>query len=162
GRNNMRRLVAISNKISKTILALVALTVALTSLHMAASARIKRLERMPEELVSTVPQPQPLSAEVAAEQQMSKLAAQEPKKSGASVHKRQIVISIPDRKLAVMESGQVLKTYPIAVGTRGTPSPDGDFVIINRAKDPTCRHGDLEIGPGKDNPLGTRWLGLSE
>ena len=60
-----------------------------------------------------------------------------------------------------MEDGQVLKTYPIAVGTRRTPSPDGDFVIVNHAKDPTYRHGDTEIAPGNDNPLGSRWMGLS-
>src|SRR4029077_13298342 len=29
------------------------------------------------------------------------------------------------------------------------------------AKDPTYRHGDLEVAPGKDNPLGSRWMGLS-
>ena len=54
-----------------------------------------------------------------------------------------------------------MKTYPIAVGARGTPSPDGDFVIINHAKDPIYRDGEMEIPPGKDNPLGTRWMGLS-
>ena len=34
-------------------------------------------------------------------------------------------------------------------------------MIINHAKDPVYRHGDKEIAPGKDNPLGTRWMGLS-
>jgi hypothetical protein len=34
-------------------------------------------------------------------------------------------------------------------------------VIINHAKDPIYRGGDMEIPPGKDNPLGTRWMGLS-
>ena len=47
------------------------------------------------------------------------------------------------------------------MGARGTPSPDGDFVIINHARDPIYRGGDMEIPPGKDNPLGTRWMGLS-
>jgi hypothetical protein len=71
------------------------------------------------------------------------------------------VISIPDRRLAVIDNGLVMKTYPIAVGARSTPSPDGDFVIINRAKDPTYRHGETEVAPGKDNPLGSRWMGLN-
>src|SRR6202042_2788768 len=70
---------------------------------------------------------------------------------------RQIVISIADRQLAVLDNGRLLKIYPIAVGAHSTPSPDGDFVIINHAKDPTYRHADMEIGPGKDNPLGSRW-----
>src|SRR5262249_55267219 len=79
----------------------------------------------------------------------------------AVAHKRQIVISIADRKLAILEDGRLVKTYPIAVGTHDTPSPDGDFVIINHAKDPVYRHADKEIAPGKDNPLGSRWMGLS-
>jgi lipoprotein-anchoring transpeptidase ErfK/SrfK len=76
-------------------------------------------------------------------------------------HTRQIIISIADRKLALLEDGQALKTYPIAVGARGTPSPEGDFVIINHAQDPVYRHGGREVAPGKDNPLGSRWMGLS-
>src|SRR5882762_3827091 len=70
--------------------------------------------------------------EVVAEQQIAQLAAQKTsKKPAQNPHPRQIVVSIADRKLAVMEAGQVLKIYPIAVGARTTPSPEGDFVIIN-------------------------------
>lgn len=76
-------------------------------------------------------------------------------------HKREIVISIPDRRLALLEDGRPVKFYRIAVGTRRTPSPEGDFQIINHAKDPTYRHNGKEIAPGKDNPLGDRWMGLS-
>jgi lipoprotein-anchoring transpeptidase ErfK/SrfK len=98
----------------------------------------------------------------------------EPQQSNASVanaaatssttavaHKHLIVISITDRKLALLEDGHLVKTYPIAVGAQDTPSPDGDFMIINHAVDPVYRHGDKEIAPGKDNPLGSRWMGLS-
>jgi lipoprotein-anchoring transpeptidase ErfK/SrfK len=100
--------------------------------------------------------------EVAAEQQAAKLPAQKPpKKSAKDSHTRQIIISIPDRRLALLEDGQLLKVYPVAVGRRETPSPDGDFTIINHAVDPTYRHEGKEVAPGKDNPLGTRWMGLS-
>ncbi len=101
------------------------------------------------------------AAEVAAEKLASQLPAQKPaaKKDG---HARQIVISIADRKLALIEDGRTLKTYAIAVGARYTPSPDGDFTVINHAKNPTYRHKGKEILPGKDNPLGTRWIGLSQ
>ena len=100
------------------------------------------------------------SDEVVAERQASQLPAQKPAvKSGG--HTRQIVISIPDRRLALLEDGQIVKIYPIAVGARGTPSPEGDFQVINHAKNPTYRHNGKEIAPGKDNPLGSRWMGLS-
>jgi hypothetical protein len=76
-------------------------------------------------------------------------------------HTRQIIISIADRRLALLEDGKLIKTYPIAVGTHSTPSPDGEFTIINHAVDPVYRHKGKEIEPGKNNPLGNRWMGLS-
>jgi lipoprotein-anchoring transpeptidase ErfK/SrfK len=100
--------------------------------------------------------------EVAAEQQAAKLPAQKPpKKSAKDSHTRQIIISIPDRRLALLEDGQLLKVYTVAVGRHETPSPDGEFTIINHAVDPIYRHEGKEVAPGKSNPLGTRWMGLS-
>jgi L,D-transpeptidase ErfK/SrfK len=182
----MRRLVVISGK-SKIIATFAATVFALTSIHLAAKAHIAKLQREQQQLErSALQQPLALTqdSQVAASQPAVQLPANPatadqkltaPKvppiqstaapaaidHSSSPVPKRQIIISIADRQLAVIEQGQVLKTYPIAVGARGTPSPDGDFVIINHAKDPTYRHGDKEIAPGKDNPLGTRWMGLS-
>ncbi len=104
--------------------------------------------------------PRPQNAEVAAERQAARIPAQIPA-SANDGHKRQIVISIPDRRLALVEDGKLVKSYPIAVGARVSPSPDGEFAVINHAKNPTYRHGGKEILPGKDNPLGTRWIGLS-
>jgi lipoprotein-anchoring transpeptidase ErfK/SrfK len=75
--------------------------------------------------------------------------------------KRQVLISLPDRKLAVLQNGQVLKIYPIAVGATDSPSPSGEFHIINRVTHPTYYHKGTVIGPGPANPLGTRWMGLS-
>lgn len=73
-----------------------------------------------------------------------------------------LVISIPDRKLAVMEEGQVLKVYPVAVGAAVTPSPTGKLKIINKVIGPTYYHQGKVIAPGKSNPLGDRWMGLSQ
>jgi lipoprotein-anchoring transpeptidase ErfK/SrfK len=74
---------------------------------------------------------------------------------------RRIVVSIPDRKLALIEDGRVVKVYPVAVGKKVSASPTGDFKIINRVKNPTYYHSGTIIPPGKDNPVGTRWIGLS-
>ncbi len=74
---------------------------------------------------------------------------------------RQILVSIPDRKLAVLENGRVLKIFPVAVGAAESPSPTGEFRIINRLTNPTYYHPGTVIGPGPDNPLGARWLGLN-
>src|SRR5580765_7953431 len=75
---------------------------------------------------------------------------------------RRIIVSIADRKLAVIEDGRVLKIYPTAVGADATPSPTGVFKIATRVKDPTWYgpHGQV-VAPGKSNPLGDRWMGLT-
>jgi lipoprotein-anchoring transpeptidase ErfK/SrfK len=75
---------------------------------------------------------------------------------------RQIVVSIPDRKLAIVENGTVVKIYPVAVGAENSPSPTGSFTIVNRLTDPTYYHKGTVIGPGADNPLGNRWIGLNQ
>ncbi len=75
---------------------------------------------------------------------------------------RQIMVSIPDRKLALIEDGRVLKIYPVAVGAEVSPSPNGEFKVINRLKNPTYYHKGKVVGPGTDNPLGNRWIGLDE
>jgi lipoprotein-anchoring transpeptidase ErfK/SrfK len=192
----MRRLVVVSNKVvsnkkSKAIAAAVATVLSLTSIHLAAAARIATLKRQQEQLEQasvrvartllsqTLPsqsprpfasksQPEPQSSATAGAQIESATLSQQQREASAlappipvTTRSRQIVISIADRQLAVLDNGQLLKIYPIAVGAHSTPSPDGDFVIINHAKDPTYRHADMEIGPGKDNPLGSRWMGLS-
>ncbi len=173
----MRRLVAIPVK-SSVVMALLSVG----ALYVAADVRQSILRRYQNNSISTQqPAASPAATmqsakltsqasasqtqndEVAAEQQIAQIAAQKPaNKPAQNRHPRQIVVSIADRKLAVMEAGQVLKIYPIAVGARTTPSPEGDFVIINHAKDPAYSHNGKVIEPGKNNPLGSRWMGLSQ
>ncbi len=76
--------------------------------------------------------------------------------------RRRIILSITDRKLALVEDGRVVKMYPTAVGAARTPSPTGVFKIVSRVPNPTWYSPDHKIvPPGKANPLGTRWMGLS-
>jgi len=74
---------------------------------------------------------------------------------------RRIVVSIPDRKLAVLEDDRVVKVYATAVGAPVSPSPGGSYTIATRLTDPTWYTKGRVVPPGKANPLGTRWLGLS-
>ncbi len=50
--------------------------------------------------------------------------------------KRVIIVSLEDRKLAVVEDGQVKKVYIVAVGKPSSPSPVGTFTIQRRVKNP--------------------------
>ena len=74
---------------------------------------------------------------------------------------RRIVVSLPDRKLAVIEDDKVIHIFSTAVGAPDSPSPTGSFTIVNSLEDPTWYYKGKEVAPGPANPLGTRWLGLS-
>lgn len=75
---------------------------------------------------------------------------------------RRLVISIPDRKIAFIEDGHVTRVYPVAVGKPSTPSPAGTFQIVSRIPHPTWYGPGQVVAPGPANPLGTRWIGLSQ
>jgi lipoprotein-anchoring transpeptidase ErfK/SrfK len=75
--------------------------------------------------------------------------------------KRVIVVSLEDRKLALVEDGQVKKIYTVAVGKPSTPSPAGTFTIARRVKNPAYSHNGKLVPAGAGNPVGTRWMGLS-
>lgn len=74
---------------------------------------------------------------------------------------RRIVVSIPDRMVALVEDGRVVKTYPAAVGAPATPTPAGTFEVVHRIPHPTWYTRSRVVPPGKANPLGTRWIGIS-
>jgi lipoprotein-anchoring transpeptidase ErfK/SrfK len=74
---------------------------------------------------------------------------------------RVVLVSIPDRQLAVLENGVVLRTFPVSVGAAVSPSPVGEFQIINHVAHPSYSHNGKVMPPGPSNPLGPRWMGLS-
>jgi lipoprotein-anchoring transpeptidase ErfK/SrfK len=87
-------------------------------------------------------------------------AAQEPYHETGPPQRR-IVVSIPERKLAVIEDGRVLKIYDTAVGAAKSPTPTGEFTITIRLQHPTWYAQGKVTPPGRTNPLGTRWIGIS-
>ena len=75
---------------------------------------------------------------------------------------RVVLVSIADRKLAVIEAGNVIARFSVAVGAAASPSPTGTFQIVSRVSNPTYYHPGAVIPSGRDNPVGTRWVGLSQ
>lgn len=75
---------------------------------------------------------------------------------------RRVVVSVPDRKLAILEGGKVIRTFQVAVGAAVSPSPTGQFHIVSRLANPTYYHPGVVIPPGSDNPVGPRWVGLNQ
>jgi len=74
--------------------------------------------------------------------------------------KRRVVVSLAERTLSLIQNGEVVRVYPVAVGAPHSPTPVGTFTITNRITNPTYYRPGKVIGPGPSNPLGTRWLGL--
>lgn len=60
-----------------------------------------------------------------------------------------ISVSLRNRKLNLIKSGRLAKTYPIGIGKMLTQTPVGEYVIVNR-----------EPNPG--GPYGVMWLSLSK
>jgi lipoprotein-anchoring transpeptidase ErfK/SrfK len=90
------------------------------------------------------------------------LAAQTAKADQSSRTPRTVLVSIPDRKLAVLENGIVVADFAVSVGADESPSPTGEFKIVSRVAHPTYYHAGSVIPPGKGNPVGTRWVGLNQ
>lgn len=89
-------------------------------------------------------------------------AAQEPAPAELEqqvVHRA--VINVPSMALELFENDELVKSYPIAVGKRSTPTPRGTFQIVTKVKNPTWYGpGGEVVKAGRNNPVGTRWMGL--
>lgn len=85
-------------------------------------------------------------------------SAASPQVEAAVAHK--IVVSIPERRLAIVERGRVKKLYRVAVGAQESPSPTGTFRIVNKVARPGYWHKGTVVAPGSGNPVGSRWIGL--
>ena len=89
-------------------------------------------------------------------------AAQDVPPASQPVPRRLVLVSLADRQLAVIDGGNEIARFAVAVGAADSPSPTGQFRIVNRVSNPTYYHPGSVIPRGKDNPVGTRWVGLSQ
>jgi lipoprotein-anchoring transpeptidase ErfK/SrfK len=74
----------------------------------------------------------------------------------------QVIVNLGDRRVYVYQFGQVIASYPIAVGKKGWETPTGDFHVMHMEQHPVWRHpitGKV-FEPGSDSPLGDRWIGF--
>jgi L,D-transpeptidase ErfK/SrfK len=83
-----------------------------------------------------------------------------------------IIINIPQRMLFYFRSGEVVAAYPVGLGRRGWPTPQGDFQVLEKEKNKTwivpasiqkemLANGKpvrQRVPPGPDNPLGQHWI----
>src|SRR5437763_570236 len=76
--------------------------------------------------------------------------------------RRSVVVSIPDRELAVIENGKVIRTFRVAVGAPVSPSPTGEVRVVNRVPNPTYYHAGGVMPAGAANAIGPRWIGRDQ
>jgi L,D-transpeptidase ErfK/SrfK len=71
-----------------------------------------------------------------------------------------VVINLPSRTLQLYYGNTVSKEYSVAIGKPSTPTPLGNFYIIDKERNPTWipPGRDYVVVSGPDNPLGYRWM----
>ncbi len=80
-----------------------------------------------------------------------------------------IVIRRGENRLILYRGAKLVRTFPVATGQAAYPTPLGSFHIVVMWKNPTWypptqdawAKGLKPVPPGPNNPLGTRWMGLS-
>ena len=80
-----------------------------------------------------------------------------------------ILINLAELRLYYFDNKNgTIVTFPIAIGDRQYPSPEGEFKISAKIRRPTwtvppslrSKHKVWTVPPGEENPLGEYWLGL--
>lgn len=74
----------------------------------------------------------------------------------------EVVVRLNERKVDVYHKGEVVKKYLIAIGQTDWETPTGTFNVTQKQEYPTWQHpitGEI-VKAGKDNPLGSRWIGF--
>jgi len=86
-----------------------------------------------------------------------------------------LLLNLPGHMIYLFANGNLVKRYPVAIGRPDWPTPQGNFVVLGKIKNPTWtvpqtiqeemqKEGRLaveKVPPGPDNPLGKYWLPLS-
>lgn len=82
-----------------------------------------------------------------------------------------LVVNLPERILYLFRHGKYVRYYPVSIGDEAAEkgrfrTPTGEFRIIEKVENPTWyppawAKDRTPVGPGPNNPLGERWIGLS-
>jgi hypothetical protein len=77
---------------------------------------------------------------------------------------RQLVLHRSRRQLLLIEGGQLLGRWPVAVGMPGWETPSGQFRVLDKVIEPSWAHpetGAVTPSGSDTNPLGSRWIGFA-
>ncbi|WP_218082386.1 L,D-transpeptidase [Anthocerotibacter panamensis] len=103
---------------------------------------------------------------LAAREILSSPAEQEAFRLQQQLHRIQLVLDLNLRQLTVWRGdGTLLRTYPVAIGRLGWPTPKGEFQILKKISAPSWEHifTREQFPPGvQGNPLGPYYLGFKQ
>jgi lipoprotein-anchoring transpeptidase ErfK/SrfK len=73
-----------------------------------------------------------------------------------------LVLNLKEKHVYVYKGDKVLTKYPVAIGKKGWETPVGEWQVMEKVVNPgwtSFKDGSV-IKPGKNNPLGERWIGF--
>ena len=74
-----------------------------------------------------------------------------------------ITVNLPSRTIELFAGNTLVKEYPVAIGKPETPTPLGNYTIVDKEVNPAWYPPDQKgkiVPSGPENPLGYRWLGI--
>ena len=86
-----------------------------------------------------------------------------PPRTAVLTSNREILLEVGKRTISLVENGQVLGSWPVAVGDPATPTPTGRFAVRNKVVNPqyqSTKSGKNNPTIGPQGPLGDRWIGF--
>jgi lipoprotein-anchoring transpeptidase ErfK/SrfK len=89
--------------------------------------------------------------------------AVQPPSTAVLTSNREILLEVGKRTISLVENGQVLGSWPVAVGDPATPTPTGRFAVRNKVVNPqyqSTKSGKNNPTIGPQGPLGDRWIGF--
>jgi lipoprotein-anchoring transpeptidase ErfK/SrfK len=78
---------------------------------------------------------------------------------------RQILLELGKRQISLLENGKPIRSWPVAIGDPGTPTPTGRFTVENKVVNPqyqSTKSGKINPTLGAQGPLGDRWIGFKK
>jgi lipoprotein-anchoring transpeptidase ErfK/SrfK len=73
-----------------------------------------------------------------------------------------LVLNLKQKRVYVYKGDKIIAKYPVAIGKKGWETPVGEWQVMEKVKNPgwtNFKTGEV-LKPGKDNPLGVRWIGF--
>ena len=75
-----------------------------------------------------------------------------------------VILRLQERRVYLYSGEMLVSSYPVAVGTDETPTPQGEFLVERMVVNPTWQSpwtGEVHQA-GPDSALGVRWIGFAD